>query len=123
MAKTLAKALDVPFVSCDATTYTQAGCKSPRLSHRANKADVGEDVESCILRLLQAADYDVGRAEYVQLALIDCADAAGLVSSTLTRWISWLDVVEMSSGRGEVAAMSEAKVSSKHCCVSSKGPA
>ncbi|KAL7420181.1 ATP-binding protein [Cryptotrichosporon argae] len=50
MARTLAKALDVPFASCDATTYTQAGY-------------VGDDVETCVLRLLQAADYDVNRAE------------------------------------------------------------
>ncbi|BEI86172.1 hypothetical protein CcaverHIS002_0604590 [Cutaneotrichosporon cavernicola] len=60
MAKTLARALDVPFVSCDATTYTQAGY-------------VGEDVESCILRLLQAADYDVARAE-VGIVHIDEVD-------------------------------------------------
>ncbi|TXT10685.1 hypothetical protein VHUM_02190 [Vanrija humicola] len=60
MAKTLARALDVPFVSCDATTYTQAGY-------------VGEDVESCILRLLQAADYDVSRAE-VGIVHIDEVD-------------------------------------------------
>ncbi|WWC67201.1 uncharacterized protein I206_101108 [Kwoniella pini CBS 10737] len=50
MAKTLAKVLDVPFASCDATTYTQAGY-------------VGEDVENCVLRLLQNAEYDVNRAE------------------------------------------------------------
>ncbi|RSH89620.1 hypothetical protein EHS25_002171 [Saitozyma podzolica] len=50
MARTLAKILDVPFASCDATTYTQAGY-------------VGEDVENCVLRLLQAAEYDVSRTE------------------------------------------------------------
>ncbi|WRT63352.1 uncharacterized protein IL334_000257 [Kwoniella shivajii] len=50
MAKTLARILDVPFASCDATTYTQAGY-------------VGEDVENCVLRLLQNAEYDVNRAE------------------------------------------------------------
>ncbi|WVQ64442.1 uncharacterized protein L199_002608 [Kwoniella botswanensis] len=50
MARTLAKILDVPFASCDATTYTQAGY-------------VGEDVENCVLRLLQNAEYDVNRAE------------------------------------------------------------
>lgn len=32
MAKTLARALDVPFVSCDATTYTQAGCEYVHLA-------------------------------------------------------------------------------------------
>ncbi|AAW42792.2 chaperone, putative [Cryptococcus deneoformans JEC21] len=50
MARTLAQMLNVPFVTCDATTYTQAGY-------------VGEDVENCVLRLLQAANYDVGKAE------------------------------------------------------------
>lgn len=50
LAKTLAKALDVPFAIADATTLTEAGY-------------VGEDVENIILRLLQAADYDLKRAE------------------------------------------------------------
>lgn len=50
LAKTLAKILDVPFCIVDATTLTEAGY-------------VGEDVENIILRLLQAADYDVERAE------------------------------------------------------------
>lgn len=51
IAKTLAKILDVPFTIADATTLTEAGY-------------VGEDVENIILRLLQAADYDVARAEH-----------------------------------------------------------
>lgn len=50
MAKTLAQILDVPFTIADATTLTEAGY-------------VGEDVENIILRLLQAADYDVAKAE------------------------------------------------------------
>lgn len=50
MARTLAKILDVPFAIADATTLTEAGY-------------VGEDVENIILRLVQAADYDVARAE------------------------------------------------------------
>lgn len=50
MARTLAQILDVPFAIADATTLTEAGY-------------VGEDVENIILRLLQAADYDVARAE------------------------------------------------------------
>lgn len=50
MAKTLASVLDVPFTIADATTLTEAGY-------------VGEDVENIILRLLQAADYDVAKAE------------------------------------------------------------
>jgi ATP-dependent Clp protease ATP-binding subunit ClpX len=50
MAKTLATILDVPFTIADATTLTEAGY-------------VGEDVENIILRLLQAAEYDVAKAE------------------------------------------------------------
>lgn len=50
LAKTLARALDVPFAIADATTLTEAGY-------------VGEDVENIILRLLQNADFDVKRAE------------------------------------------------------------
>ena len=50
MAQTLAKILDVPFCIVDATTLTEAGY-------------VGEDVENIILKLLQAADYDVEKAE------------------------------------------------------------
>lgn len=50
MARTLALILDVPFAISDATTLTEAGY-------------VGEDVENIILRLLQSADYDVGKAE------------------------------------------------------------
>jgi ATP-dependent Clp protease ATP-binding subunit ClpX len=50
IARTLALILDVPFAISDATTLTEAGY-------------VGEDVENIILRLLQAADYDVAKAE------------------------------------------------------------
>jgi ATP-dependent Clp protease ATP-binding subunit ClpX len=50
LAQTLAKMLHVPFTIADATTLTEAGY-------------VGEDVENIILRLLQAADYDVDRAQ------------------------------------------------------------
>ena len=49
-AQTLAKMLDVPFAIADATTITEAGY-------------VGEDVENVILKLLQAADFDVERAQ------------------------------------------------------------
>ena len=49
-AQTLAQYLDVPFTIADATTLTEAGY-------------VGEDVENIILKLLQAADYEVDRAE------------------------------------------------------------
>ncbi|MDE6310547.1 MAG: ATP-dependent Clp protease ATP-binding subunit ClpX [Muribaculaceae bacterium] len=50
IAKTIAKLLDVPFTIVDATVLTQAGY-------------VGEDIESLLTRLLQAADYDVEKAE------------------------------------------------------------
>jgi len=50
-AQTLAQYLDVPFTIADATTLTEAGY-------------VGEDVENIILKLLQAADYEVDRAEH-----------------------------------------------------------
>ncbi len=50
LAKTIAKVLHVPFCICDATVLTEAGY-------------VGEDVESILTRLLQAADYDVAAAE------------------------------------------------------------
>ena len=50
LAQTLAEILNVPFTIADATSLTEAGY-------------VGEDVENIILRLLQAADYDVERAE------------------------------------------------------------
>ena len=50
LAQTLARTLDVPFAITDATTLTEAGY-------------VGEDVENILLRLIQAADYDIERAE------------------------------------------------------------
>ncbi|MCQ2605235.1 MAG: ATP-dependent Clp protease ATP-binding subunit ClpX [Bacteroidales bacterium] len=50
LAKTIAKFLDVPFAIVDATVLTEAGY-------------VGEDIESLLVRLLQATDYDVERAE------------------------------------------------------------
>ena len=51
LAQTLAKVLHVPFAIADATTLTQAGY-------------VGEDVENVLLRLIQAADYDIEAAEH-----------------------------------------------------------
>ena len=50
LAQTLAKILNVPFAMADATSLTEAGY-------------VGEDVENILLKLIQAADYDVERAE------------------------------------------------------------
>ena len=51
LAQTLAKVINVPFAIADATTLTEAGY-------------VGEDVENILLKLIQAADYDVERAQY-----------------------------------------------------------
>ena len=51
LAQTMARILDVPFAIADATSLTEAGY-------------VGDDVENILLRLIQAADYDVARAEH-----------------------------------------------------------
>ena len=51
LAQTLAKLLNVPFAIADATTLTEAGY-------------VGEDVENILLKLIQAADYDIEKAEH-----------------------------------------------------------
>ena len=51
LAQTLAKVINVPFAIADATTLTEAGY-------------VGEDVENILLKLIQAADYDIERAQY-----------------------------------------------------------
>ena len=51
LAQTLAKILNVPFAIADATTLTEAGY-------------VGEDVENILLKIIQAADYDIARAEH-----------------------------------------------------------
>ena len=56
LAQSLAKILNVPFAIADATALTEAGY-------------VGEDVENILLKLIQAADYDIERAEYVIIYL------------------------------------------------------
>jgi ATP-dependent Clp protease ATP-binding subunit ClpX len=76
LAKTLANILNVPFTIADATTLTEAGY-------------VGEDVENIILRLVQAADYDIEKAER-GIIYIDEIDKIGRTTSnvSITRDVS-----------------------------------
>ena len=76
LASTLAKILDVPFAIADATTLTEAGY-------------VGEDVENILLRLIQAADYDMESAER-GIIYIDEIDKIGRKSenTSITRDVS-----------------------------------
>lgn len=76
IAKTLAMILDVPFAIADATTLTEAGY-------------VGEDVENIILRLLQAADYDVPKTE-MGIIYVDEIDKINRTTSnvSITRDVS-----------------------------------
>jgi len=76
IAKTLAHILDVPFTIADATTLTEAGY-------------VGEDVENIILRLVQAADYDIGKAE-LGIIYVDEIDKINRTTSnvSITRDVS-----------------------------------
>ncbi len=76
IAKTLAMILDVPFAIADATTLTEAGY-------------VGEDVENIILRLLQAADFDVPKTE-LGIIYIDEIDKINRTTSnvSITRDVS-----------------------------------
>jgi ATP-dependent Clp protease ATP-binding subunit ClpX len=70
LARTLAKALDVPFAIADATTLTEAGY-------------VGEDVENIVLRLIQAADYNVKKAE-CGIVYIDEIDKIGRTTDNVS---------------------------------------
>jgi ATP-dependent Clp protease ATP-binding subunit ClpX len=76
LAQTLARMLDVPFAMADATALTEAGY-------------VGEDVENILLKLLQAADYDVKKAER-GIIYIDEVDKIGRKSEnpSITRDVS-----------------------------------
>lgn len=77
LAQTLARMLDVPFCISDATSLTEAGY-------------VGEDVENILLRLIQAADYDIARAEK-GIIYIDEIDKTGRKSGdnpSITRDVS-----------------------------------
>lgn len=77
MARTISQLLDVPFCIADATVFTEAGY-------------VGEDVESILTRLLQAADYDVARAErgIVFIDEIDKVARKGADNPSITRDVS-----------------------------------
>lgn len=77
MARTIAKLLDVPFCIADATVFTEAGY-------------VGEDVESILTRLLQAADYNVKNAEkgIVFIDEIDKIARKGTDNPSITRDVS-----------------------------------
>ena len=76
LARTLARSLKVPFAICDATTVTEAGY-------------VGEDVENFLLRLVQAADYDIEAAQR-GIVYVDEIDKIGKTSQnvSITRDVS-----------------------------------
>ena len=86
LAQTLAKTLKVPFAVTDATTLTEAGY-------------VGEDVENILLRLIQAADYDIEKAER-GIIYIDEIDK-------IARKAKILPSPVMSAGKGATGAVED----------------
>lgn len=75
LAQTLAKALDVPFAIADATTLTEAGY-------------VGEDVENILLKLIQAADFDIEKAEHGIIYIDEIDKIARKSENPITRDVS-----------------------------------
>ena len=77
LARTLAKILDVPFATADATTLTEAGY-------------VGEDVENILLKLIQNADYNIERAErgIIYIDEIDKIARKSMENTSITRDVS-----------------------------------
>lgn len=77
LARTLARVLDVPFATADATSLTEAGY-------------VGEDVENILLKLIQAADYDIERAQrgIIYIDEIDKIARKSMENTSITRDVS-----------------------------------
>ena len=77
LARTLARILDVPFATTDATTLTEAGY-------------VGEDVENILLKLIQNADYDIERAQkgIIYIDEIDKIARKSMQNTSITRDVS-----------------------------------